>query len=104
MAEKRTITMDELTKKLGKFISVENTPSRNGYNNAPNQFEIRFENGRVFQSYSTLIAARVCGELYLTDSHDYSNTTSAHTTRWTGYTTAERRAGLKDGRFINIID
>ena len=103
MAE-RTIKMDELTKKLGKFISVENTPSRNGYNTAPNQFEIRFENGRVFQSYNTLIAVRMGGELYLTESHDYSNTTSAHTTRWTGYNTAERRAGLKRGRFINIID
>ena len=42
------------------------------------------------------------GYLYLTDSHDYSKTTSKYATEWTGYTTKERRAGLESGKFIFI--
>jgi hypothetical protein len=62
------------------------------------------ENGRAFQSYDSLIAVRYNGNLYLTEDHDYSNTTSKYATEWTGYTTQERRQGLKDGRFILITD
>lgn len=43
------------------------------------------------------------GDLYLTDDHDYSRTTSKYTTQFTGATTEERRKGLKDGTYIRII-
>ena len=101
---KRTIKKDQLFEKLGTFISVCNTEDRSGGYNAPNQFELKFKNGRVFQSYDSFIAARLNGELYLSEDHDYSNTTSAHTTRWTGYDTKERREGLDNGKFILVKD
>jgi hypothetical protein len=44
------------------------------------------------------------GQLYLTDYHDYSNTTSKYATEWTGFSTKERRAGLESGRFIAIVE
>ena len=101
---RRTIKKDQLFKKLGTFISVRNTEGRSGGYNAPNQFELVFKNGRVFQSYDSFIAAWVNGELYLSIDHDYSNTTSGHTTRWTGYSTKERREGLESGKFIFVKD
>lgn len=99
-----TIKRNELTEKLGNFVSVQNTESRNGYNYAPNQFEIRFEHGTVFQSYRTMIAVRMNGQLYFTDSHDCSNTTSRHCKSWCGYSAKERREGLQSGKFILIED
>ena len=100
----KTITKKALMAKLGNFVSVENTESRNGYGQAPNQFEIRFENGRVFQSYQSLVAANIHGQLYFSGYHDYSNTTSRHCGQWCGYSTKERRDGLEKERFILIID
>ena len=100
----KTIKKSDLIAKLGNFVSVKNTESRNGYGIAPNQFEIRFENGTVFQSYRSMIAVRMNGQLYFTDSHDYSNTTSGHCKRWCGYSAQQRRAGLESGKFILIED
>lgn len=98
----RTIKKSELLAMLGNFVSVQNTASRNGYGSAPNQFEIKFENGTVFQSYQSFIGARVNGKLYISDYHDYSNTTSGYFGRWCGYNCKERRQGLKDERFIFV--
>lgn len=104
MIMKRTITKDELMKRLGNFISVKNLPSRNGQGKAPNQFELKFENGRVFQSYESLIGAILyTGEVCFTDKHDYSNTTVLHCNHWSHTNTAQRRTGLESGEFINII-
>ena len=101
---KRTITRNVLTKKLGNFISVENLPSRNGQRKAPNQFELKFENGRVFQSYDSLIGVMMnSGDICFTDRHDYSNTTSLHCKNWCHIDTRTRREGLKSGKFIGII-
>ena len=99
---KKSIKKGELMAKLGNFVSVCNTESRNGYGTAPNQFEIRFENGSVFQSYSSFIGARVCGQLYIGSYHDCSNTTSGHFGRWCGYNCKERRKGLAEGKFIFV--
>ena len=104
MEAKNTITKKQLFEMLGAFKSVRNCPSRNGESQAPNQFELFFENGRVFQSYSSLVAARVNGRWYFTENHDYSVTTSGHCGRWCGYNTKERRKGLKDGQFTFITD
>lgn len=100
----KTIKKSTLMKKLGAFVSVCNTPSRCGYGVAPNQFDIRFENGRVFQSYRSLIAVKMDGQLYLTGNHDYSNTTSGHVGRWCGYNAKERRAGLANEEIIFITE
>lgn len=98
----KTISISELRKKLGGFESVKNAPSRNGENTAPNQFIISFENGRVFQSYSSLVAAKIDGQLYLGEDHDYSVTTSRFLKEWTGMTAKERRDGLAKGWYIKI--
>lgn len=99
----RTISKSEIMERLGGFVSVENAPSRNGYGSAPNQFILRFKNGTVFQSYSTLIGVKMGGELYLTRSHDYSNTTSGHCGRWCGMNCAERRRGIDNGDITLIV-
>ena len=99
-----TIHLSDLMHELGAFVRVENAPSRNGYGKAPNQFIIRYEHGTIFQSYETLIGARINGHLYLTSAHDYSNTTSGHCGRWCGYNTKERRERLADGRITYIED
>ncbi len=100
----KTISKAELMNLLGSWKSVENAPSRNGENEAPNQFYIRFENGVIFQSYKSLIGARINGNLYFSDKHDYSTTTSLHTKKWCGYNTKERREGLRNGAFTLITD
>lgn len=102
--ETRTIKEKPLLKKLGKFIKVENTESRNGCGSAPNQFVLTFEKGEVFQSYKSLIGVKFNGEYYFSGLHSYSNMTSAHTTRWCGYDAKERRKGLENGTFIKIVD
>lgn len=99
----QTIDKSELMKMLGAFVSVANAPSRNGCNRAPNQFIIQFEHGKVFQSYRTLIGAKIGGKLYLTDDHNYSNTTSRHCGKWCGKNCAERRKGIEDGNIILIV-
>ena len=100
----RTITKDKLMKRLGNFISVENLPSRNGQEKASNQFELKFENGKVFQSYDSLIGVILSnGEICFTDLHDYSNTTSLHCKNWCGIDTKSRRSGIKSGKYMRII-
>lgn len=100
----RCIKFQDLMSKLGNFKYVENAPSRNGENKAPNQFILHYENGQVFQSYKSVCAARINGEYYLTKYHDYSCTTSLHVTKWMGRNTQERRKGMVEGRFITIED
>lgn len=99
----RTITMNQLMEKLGNFISVKNLPSRDGQSMAPNQFELKFQHGKVFQSYDSFIGASMNGEFYFTNKHDYSNTTSRHCKEWCGIDTKSRRSGLECGKFIHII-
>ena len=100
----RTIKRQELMQKLGKFQKVENMTSNNTYRAVPNQYELKFENGYVFQSYDSLIAVLLHGELYLTDLHDYSVTTNKYANQFTGRNCKERREGLKSGEFIRIVD
>lgn len=100
----RKIKKAKLFAKLGKFVRVENTDSRNGCGKAPNQFVLTYEKGEVFQSYETLIGVRFNGQYYFSNYHSCSNTTSSHTTRWCGYDAKERRKGLENGEFILIED
>lgn len=100
----KTIKKSELMAMLGNFESVKNAPSRNGENQAPNQFILEFENGSAFQSYRSLVAVRCNGKLYLGEDHDYSNTTSRFVGEWTHRNAKERRQGLKDESIILIKD
>lgn len=98
----KTIKKSLLLNQLGGPRKVQNLQSPRSCRDVPNQFDIECENGIAFQSYRTLIAVRMNGYLYLTRDHDYSNTTSKYATEWTGYSTKERREGLKSGKFIFI--
>lgn len=98
----KTIKKSELFRQLGHIVRVSNLESPRSGRDVPNQYDLIHENGRAFQSYDSLIAVRVGGTLYLTDRHDFSNTTSKYATEWTGLTTKERREGLKSGEFVLI--
>ena len=99
-----TIKRSELLKKLGNIVRVTNLCSPRSWRPVANQYELQHENGSAFQSYDSLIAVRMDGTLYLTDYHDYSNTTSKYATEWTGRNTKERRKGLQDGRIVRIVE
>lgn len=99
-----TITKHELFSKLGDFKKVQNCQSASSYRDVPNQFILYFENGEVFQSYSSMIAARLYGSRvwYFTDYHDYSVTTAKYCNQFCGWNTPERRRMLKDGDAVWI--
>lgn len=102
---KETIKKDELLAKLGKFVGVSNCDARNGCGSAPNQFDLRFENGYIFQSYAALVAVKLYNEdkWYFSEFyHDYSKTTSGHCTRFCGYNCRERRKMLSNGQAIGF--
>lgn len=98
----KTIKKSLLLRQLGAIKAIHNLNSPRSYRPVANQFDAVHENGISFQSYSSLIAVRMNGYLYLTNKHDYSNTTSKYATSWTGFSTKERREGLESGRFILI--
>ena len=98
----KTIKRSLLMHQLGGIRKVGNLSSPRTYRAVPNQYDLECENGIAFQSYDSLIAVRMNGYLYLTSDHDCSNTTSKYAKEWTGYSTKERREGLKSGKFIFI--
>lgn len=98
----KTIKKSLLLHQLGNVVRVSNLSSPRSWRPVANQYELVCENGIAFQSYDSLIAVRMNGYLYLTDYHDYSNTTSKYATEWTGRSTKERREGLENGRFIFV--
>ena len=98
----KTISKEELMKKLGKFQKVEKMTSNNTYRAVANQYELEFENGYAFQSYDTLIAVLIAGQLYLSPYHDYSTTTSKYANAFCNCNGKERREGLKNGDYILI--
>lgn len=98
----KTIKKSLLLHQLGNIKKVQNLSSPRSGRDVPNQYDLIHENGIAFQSYGSLIAVKMNGYLYLTSYHDYSNTTSKYATEWTGFSTKERREGLKSGKFIAI--
>lgn len=100
----KTIKKSALLRALGNIVKVQNLASPRSGRDVPNQYELVYNNGIAFQSYSTLIAVWFNGQLYLTEHHDCSKTTSKYATEWTGLTTKERRNGLLDGSVIAIED
>lgn len=100
----KKIYRSDLMKKLGNFKKVENLYSPRTGNPVPNQFELTFENGYVFQSYDSLIAVNIGGQVYLSSLHDYSKTTSKYCNEWVGCNTAQRRELLMEGDYILIVE
>lgn len=95
--EPQKMKKSEIMKELGSFVTCRPIISERSGEAVRNQYEVVFENGRVFQSYETLIAVRLKGKLYI-DPYKYSVTTSKYLTSWCGYNPQERRAALADGR------
>jgi len=96
---KRQITKAAALAKLGQFIAVRRL--------ANNMYEITFENGFALQSYAALVAVKVLGESawYFSEYyHDYSTTTAAHCTRFTGYDTKTRRAMMVNGEAVGMTE
>ena len=97
-------------------MKVSNMTSSKG-NPVPNQFIIRNQEidehrfcGDMFQSYDTCIAFKGYGSIHFTEglyldrnSWDYSKTTAKYRNQFTGLTTAQTKAGIKDGS-IKLVD
>lgn len=99
---KKSVSTLTLTNVLGKTLSVEQMPARNNKGGLKNHVVHHCENGTKFLSFGKLIAAMVGNQLYVSDYHDYSETTAFHCKRYTGLTMVERRNGLADGKIIHI--
>ena len=81
----KLITKEEVSQELGNYITTSNMQTSSGAS-ASNQFEVFFENARVFQSYSSLIAIKFNGKasekfkskVVICSEYKYSNTTSKY--------------------------
>jgi len=86
--------------KLNSIPQVENMRSSNG-NPIPNQFLIYTDEGVFFQSYSTVIAAKVGGKIYLDASKwDYSTTTGKYRNQFLRMDKKETLKAIKEGKII----
>ena len=86
---------------LGTFEGVKNMTSNNG-NDIPNQFILSFSNGRVFQSYSSIIVYETGGKIYLTDKWDYSTTTGKYRNQFLGEDKKTTEKKIKLGEYIMV--
>ena len=98
----KTIKKSELMNMVGAIIKVSNMSSPRSGRKVHNQFNLTFEHGCGFQSYSSLIGVIHNGQVYLTDKHDFSSTTSKYCSQWLGYYTEERRKKLANEEYILI--
>lgn len=78
---------------LGQFKRVENMTSSNG-NDVPNQFDIDFEKGYAFQSYSSIIVVVKDGQTYIGQNWDYSTTTGKYRNQFLWETKKETQAKI----------
>ena len=85
-------------------MKVENMTSARG-NIVPNQFIITDGGVEYFQSYKTIIAKYVDGQVYLDATHwDYSRTTSKYLNQFLNATSKEvrERVAMGDYPLINL--
>lgn len=88
-------TKQEMLSKLGSYESTEQVAS--------NQIINHFENGRIFQSYSSVVAYYIRGEgWYFTEHHNYSSTTSKHLRREAIMDTKERQDRMSAGFEVEL--
>ena len=94
-----TFSTTQLKNQLGSFVMAKPITSNRSGNAVCNQYNLVYENGRIMQSYNSLIGIYIDGKYYFSKKHDYSKTTSTHCSTWCGYGINERRKGLNNGRF-----
>lgn len=82
-------------------MKVQNMISNNG-NYIPNQFIIRDENGKYFQSYNSIIALipRDGSKIRIGGNWDYSRTTGKYRNMFLGETKKETQAKIDSGEYI----
>lgn len=80
---------------------VQNMKSPRTNASVANQFVIFLSNGTVFQSYSTVCAAKIGGKVYLTPDWDYGKTTMKYVKEFIGTTASasEIRKRIADGTY-----
>lgn len=67
---------------------------------ANNQTVTTFANGRLFQSYNSVIAIKMDnGKTYLTNHWDYSNTTGKYRNQFLGETKKDTQAKIDSGEY-----
>ena len=71
-----------------------------------NQFKIYLPNGVLFQSYSSVIAYKTKGVVYLTDKWDYSKTTLKHLKLFLGTTAPKKDIEklIKTGVYVIVSE
>ena len=88
-----------MRQELGSFESVSQMKGKNGP--VKNQFIIQTDKGIVFQSYHSIIAARVEGKTYLDrEMWDYSITTGKYRNAFLCERKAETERKIKSGQYI----
>lgn len=84
---------------LGNFVSVSQFIGDNGA--VKNQFEIQTDKGMVFQSYASVIAAKINGKVYLdSNKWDYSVTTGKYRNIFLDEKKADTERKIKSGVYI----
>jgi hypothetical protein len=84
---------------LGNFKSVKQMDGKNGP--VKNQLVIYTDKGRVFQSYNSIIAARIDGKIYLdANKWNYSVTTGKYRNIFLDESRAETEKKIKSGLYI----
>ena len=81
---------------------VENFCSPRSGREVANQFKIYFDNGVLFQSYSTIIAVKFNDGRIVLDRQkwDYSATTGKYRNEFLGVNIAETRKLIESGSFV----
>ena len=93
----KKIKMSSVSRKLGRFLGVSNFMNKN-------QFELKFEHGRLLQSYQSVVAVKVYGMPWMFGcNHDYSSTTNRHVKQFCDMSAQERRDALESGEAYAIV-
>ena len=87
---------------IKNMVSVENMTSSNSYNTIANQFIITGNGWRLFQSYSSPIALKKDGKVYIFKAWDYSTTTGKYRNQFLGESKSETLKKLKSGEYIAV--
>jgi len=90
----KTITMAELSAKLGAYTGSSNA--------GRNVSKVKFENGYIIAHYASNVLARCNGEWYFFPAHDYSQTTNRVVKGLCGMDKQERLRALEDGTAIYV--
>ena len=89
---------DAMKQLLGNFVSVDQFEGRNG--SVKNQFLIQTDKGIVFQSYNSVIAAKISGKVYLdSNKWDYSVTTGKYRNIFLRESKKETENKIKTGQY-----